>query len=712
MAKPIVQLIDKGGDIVSFEQDAADRLISTGNYVRADDQKLAGEWKANARKQSINAAVQGAAEGLTASLNLTTLDEKQLAERQANALEHPQAYGLGQLAGTVATGWGASAAMATVGAAKGLFARVLTQAGVQGAIGATQTAVSDIAKGVAENRDVISGQFAANTLKDAMFSGAIGAVLGGAGTAVGAGTGALARGAKNVEGATERANNLALKLGGVAPGEAGRLAAAGEEQAYGQYLRGNNLIRGDSKEILKKAQNLAGEAGAKIESAVNQADKLGAQKVSTDVLYREMRDALVPAKDTMQVVQADGVSVVDRYFKKLGRRNTTEMSLGQLQGLKNDMLADAVKLGRGDWSAAPQGLKDAIGVVSRNIDDGVRAIEVQAGKGVGPKGEAFSQLRTEYKAAKDTASTFAPRRAGKDIIGSTDAVDDAMKSGASTLSRLTSSALRTVGREIDTGRLIYNEWRAGNSTSMKLFRGFLDLTDNVGKAADRIGVSTAASRVATNYNIKDYDLYSQNIQELAANPQQLADRTSRHFSELSADDADQQEIGSQAQMKMLAKVQYLEQYRPKPPGDMIPSALESRWQASSSAKSEFMDRVRGVLDPVSVAERPTRASMDALRATNPAVADLVSNVVMNRVLNNPKVSYSTKLSISKIMGAPVSSMASPDFAGKLTAIYQQVQDEAQQGQTGSARTAGAKQMKLKSAQDEMTQFNNLQNRGN
>ena len=252
---------------------------------------------------------------------------------------------------------------------------------------------------------------------------------------------------------------------------------------------------------------------------------------------------------------------------------------------------------------------------------------------------------------------------------------------------------------------VYGALTSPKASVLRLVECVTGLGAKVSDAFAKTGRAAGLSLPA----LANYETATKNLQEALAQPDRLQQFAQGQMEHLQ-DSADTAEVATAGSVQMLQALQYLQTQLPSPPPGLAPGPGETPWQPSAAAKSTFLDKMRGVLDPASVAAHPTQASMDAMRAVNPQMAQYIASRLLDKISKDPKITYNQKIQCSKLLGSPVSSLTSPEFGATIQGVLSGVPVTAQGGQQTSARQANAtRQLNIRGASaDESTSLNKIQ----
>lgn len=205
-----------------------------------------------------------------------------------------------------------------------------------------------------------------------------------------------------------------------------------------------------------------------------------------------------------------------------------------------------------------------------------------------------------------------------------------------------------------------------------------------------------------------YDDVVKGVEEAAQDPEQL---TGAIHAALGPDMSEHHpEIATNASMVMQQAFKYLNEKRPKP--NFAPTPYDSAYKPPDYLKAQWLDMVRGVVDPASVAANPSRDSLAAMRAVYPETYSAIVAKMQDRLSSHGEVPYRTKMIATQFMGLPVSTLTDAALGQRMQALYaahDPANQKQPQGQQGTARTQGARSMRIKQiAQDDTTAVGHIQ----
>jgi len=162
--------------------------------------------------------------------------------------------------------------------------------------------------------------------------------------------------------------------------------------------------------------------------------------------------------------------------------------------------------------------------------------------------------------------------------------------------------------------------------------------------------------------MQDFSKKTSQIENLARkSPQELVDHlaaTHRHLTHVAPN------IDQALQGVAIRGMQFLNSKVPRP-ASQYPS--DGVWEPSPSQKQSFLHYHEAVNEPIKALEHVkngtlTTHHMEALQAVHPELLKEMQNKVMENMTpqNMKRVSYSTKIALSKFLGSPIASSMTPE----------------------------------------------------
>lgn len=205
-----------------------------------------------------------------------------------------------------------------------------------------------------------------------------------------------------------------------------------------------------------------------------------------------------------------------------------------------------------------------------------------------------------------------------------------------------------------------------------------------------------------------YDDVARGVEEAAQDPEQLTGAI--HAALGPGMSEHHPEIATNAAMVMQQAFKYLNEKRPKP--NFAPTPYDSAYKPPDYLKAQWLDMVRGVVDPASVAANPSRDSLAAMQAIYPETYNAIVAKMQDRLAAHGNVPYRTKMIATQFMGLPVSTLTDAALGQRMQALYaahDPANKQQPEGQQGTARTQGARSMRIKQiAQDDTTAVGHIQ----
>ena len=578
---------------------------------------------------------------------------------QARAAANPWTSGIGEVAGGILPYAGAAAATAAALPAAGA-AGVATLAG--GLYGATEAAGKAGSQAILENRPLAAEHLAWDMLK----GGALGAVLGRVGHAIGEGVSSLAE-KFSPEALSETASEYASKALKPDLKYAKNTVLNDTFGNAGRAALDDSLLSMDTVDAAKAARELVKQRGA----------QLGAYRtgsVDAAPLADELSKIITPNSDsiTKPVGQKQLLTLLDKV------QNAETISADALKTWKGELgnLIDKASRKGGSYPELIQ-VKD---LINKALDSTVSA-ENQS---------TYAALQAQYGPTKDAAK-FLLNNAAKET-----------KSAGFKLEGLGLTQAFNAAKDVVT-----NPARIARTLDAISKAADSDLAQSVSKLLSKApeGKAAVIGSKAFMPSIKDYAVLSEHIADANQNPLRTNEYISMAITDGVHDAHRETDIADNAALNIQKALQFLDTQRPKP--TFTPTLLDNQWQPPAYLKSKWLDQYRAVTNPASVAAHPTPDSLDALKQVYPEIHNQILNQLNDRLANDKSLTYSQKLQISKFLGPVTSTMTNPEFVGTMQQMYQSQQPD--QGQQNSARTHAAKRARIKQiAQDEQTAFNKMQ----
>lgn len=224
---------------------------------------------------------------------------------------------------------------------------------------------------------------------------------------------------------------------------------------------------------------------------------------------------------------------------------------------------------------------------------------------------------------------------------------------------------------VKSARLIYAVKAAERKMDTAINTGLRSFFLNSGKAVK-------ASTLKLSTDAKEYDLYSEKVQQYANNPDSYLEHMSKRHIGVSRE---LPTVVASAEAKGLQAMQFLASKLPKPVS--VPSLIPRKYIPSTQQRAQFMRYAEIVEDPKKAlshfqAGTLGKEHIEALKAIYPEMYKKISSSAAEYVsLHGQKLSYGKKIQLGIMLGIPTAASLQPDFINRLQAGYVPAADASQ-----------------------------------